>query len=102
MDPDRPAAPVPFPNLQMDPSEIDPHQDARPLQIDNETRLRKSYFDRQYGQKRGVEKVVPLIKPYKRDDEAPRLYDAYRIFAVALSYARPREHVDIRISRQAL
>ena len=69
---------------------------------DQETGLRKRFFDQQYGQKKGVEKVVPLIKPYKRDDYDPRIYDWYRVFAVALCSARPREGVDIRICRQAL
>ena len=91
-----------FPDMQKDPATIDPHDNATRLTVDNETRLRKVYYDRQYGQRKGVEKVVPIIKPYKRDDEDPRLYDWYRVFAVALSTARPREHVDIRISRQAL
>ena len=91
-----------FPNLQVDPATAAPHAYATALLVDNETRLRKVYYDRQYGQRKGVEKVVPLIKPYKRDDVDPRLYDWYRVFAVALSTARPREHVDIRISRQAL
>ncbi len=49
-----------------------------------------------------MEKVVPLIKPYKRDDNDPRIYDHYRVFAEALCSARPREAVDIRICRQAL
>jgi len=63
---------------------------------------RKDFFDRQYGQKKGVEKHVAMIKPYKRDDEHPRIYDWYRVFAVAISSARPFEALDIRISRQAL
>jgi hypothetical protein len=88
-----------LPDLQVDPGAANPHLD---LVMDKETCLRKSYFERQYGQRKGVEKVVPLIKPYKRDDEEPRVYDWYRVFAVALSSARPREHVDIRIARQAL
>jgi len=70
--------------------------------LDKESQLRKSHFDQQYGDRKGREKVVPLIKPYKRDDEAPRIYDWYRVFAVALCSARPRERVDIRIARQAL
>lgn len=64
--------------------------------------LRAKFYDQQYGQVKGVEKVVPLIKPYKRDDDQPRIYDWYRVFAVALCSARPRERVDIRIARQAL
>ena len=94
------AAAVQFPDLQVDPRVIVPR--GTDLVEDKDTQLRRSYYQRQYGQRKGVEKVVPLIKPYKRDDEEPRLYDWYRVFAVALSSARPREHVDIRISRQAL
>lgn len=63
---------------------------------------RKQFFERQYGQKKGVEKCVPMIKPYKPDGENIRLYDWYRVFAVAIASARPFEAVDIRISRQAL
>lgn len=64
--------------------------------------MRKTYHDREYGNLPGKGKLVPLIKPYHRDDENPRLYDWYRVFAVAISSARPHEAVDIRISRQAL
>ena len=81
--------------------QVDPTHGAQ-MAFDRETGLRKRFFDQQYGQKRGVEKIVPLIKPYKRDDENPRIYDWYRVFAMALCSARPREGVDIRISRQAL
>ena len=86
----------PHGDLQVDPTH------GGQMAFDRETGLRKRFFDQQYGQKRGVEKIVPLIKPYKRDDEHPRIYDWYRVFAVALCSARPREGVDIRISRQAL
>jgi hypothetical protein len=89
-------------DLQVDPVDIQPLNPGHDMVEEKETALRRMYYERQYGQKRGTEKVVPLIKPYKRDDEAPRLYDWYRVFAVALSTARPREHVDIRIARQAL
>jgi hypothetical protein len=64
---------------------------------------RKQFYERQYGQKDGVEKCVPLIKPYKNNmKEEKRIYDIYRVFAVAISSARPFEAVDIRISRQAI
>lgn len=63
---------------------------------------RQHFHDRQYGQKKGVDKQVAMIKPYKRDDDHPRIYDHYRVFAVAISSARPFEQVDIRISRQAI
>jgi hypothetical protein len=85
-----------LPDLQKNP------RGANDFDPDRETGLRRKFFDQQYGQKKGVEKVVPLIKPYKRDDRDPRIYDWYRVFAVALCSARPREGVDIRICRQAL
>ena len=84
-------------DLQVNPSSI-----GEFVMVEKDTQLRKDFYDRQYGQKRGVEKVVPLIKPFKRDDDEPRIYDWYRVFAVALCSARPRERVDIRIARQAL
>ena len=69
---------------------------------DRQTERRRGFFEQQYGDRRGQGKMVPLIKPFKRDDMEPRIYDWYRVFAVAISSARPRERVDIRIARQAL
>ena len=83
-------------SLKVDPAGPDPFKEEK------DTALRKQFYDQQYGQKKGTEKVVGLIKPYKRDDRDPRIYDWYRVFAVALCSARPREGVDIRICRQAL
>lgn len=74
----------------------------RAVQVSHDAEQRKEYFERQYGQKKGVMKHVPMIKPFKRDDIHPRIYDWYRCFATAISSARPFEMVDIRISRQAL
>jgi len=88
------------PLLQHDPAD-DPAAEAM-WKLDPEATQRKKFFDQQYGDRKGREKVVPQIKPYKRDDDQPRIYDWYRVFAVALSSARPRERVDIRIARQAL
>jgi len=88
-----------FPALQHDPTD---EPGAGPWKLDNDTKARKTFFDQQYGDRKGREKVVPLIKPFKRDDDAPRIYDWYRVFAVALCSARPRERMDIRIARQAL
>jgi hypothetical protein len=86
-------------NLLQDPADQDTAQN---VQRDKATVLRDEFFVRQYGQKRNVSKVVPLVKPYKRDDKYQCIYDWYRVFAVALSTARPRELLDIQISRQAL
>lgn len=70
--------------------------------LSSDALARKKFNDREYGQRKDHEKCVALIKPYKRDDADPRLYDWYRVFAIAISSARPREAVDIRICRQAL
>jgi hypothetical protein len=47
-------------------------------------------------------KNVARIKPYMRDDEQPRIYDWFRVFAVAINSARPHEMLDIKISRQSM
>jgi len=91
--------------LQADPSMI-PQDSSTALvdwTLDKDSVQRRQFFEQQYGERRPHEKkIVPLIKPYKRDDNEPRIYDWYRVFAVALCSARPREKVDIRIARQAL
>ena len=79
-----------------------PYDPQNTWKVSNDSKQRKDFFDRQFGQKKGVEKHVPMIKPFKRDDFQPRIYDWYRVFAVAISSARPFEQVDIRISRQAI
>lgn len=91
-----------LPNLQVDPDSIPLEAQNVNWALDKDSQQRQKFFDQQYGDRKGREKVVALIKPYKRDDDAPRIYDWYRVFAVALCSARPREKVDIRISRQAL
>lgn len=92
-----------FPNLQVDPASVQvPGSAEVNWNLDKDSLQRKNFFDQQYGDRRGEGKTVALVKPYKRDDDAPRIYDWYRVFAVALSSARPREKVDIRIARQAL
>ena len=69
---------------------------------------RRVHNDMQYGrhatENRAGDKSkhVARIKPYIRDDEQPRIYDWYRVFATAISSARPHELVDIKISRQSL
>lgn len=89
--------------LNFDPSNIDDSGKRNvDWSLDKDSLQRKQFFDQQYGDRKGREKVVAQIKPYKRDDENPRIYDWYRVFAVALCSARPREKVDIRICRQAL
>ena len=69
---------------------------------------RRVHNDMQYGRHatenraNDKSKHVARIKPYVRDDEQPRIYDWYRVFATAISSARPHELVDIKISRQSL
>lgn len=69
---------------------------------------RRLYNDLQYGavnnskEPADKSKHVARIKPYLRDDAQPRLYDWQRVFAIAISSARPNEMVDIKISRQSM
>jgi hypothetical protein len=79
-----------------------PWQQGGTWKLSADAKQRKDFFDRQFGQKKGVEKHVPMIKPFKRDDMVPRIYDWYRVFAVAIASARPFEQVDIMIARQAM
>lgn len=92
------------PDLNCDPASIDRGGARGPVDwsLDKDSQQRQKFFDQQYGDRKQREKMVALIKPYKRDDDEPRIYDWYRVFAVALCSARPREKVDIRICRQAL
>lgn len=62
---------------------------------------RKNYHEKVFGQKPRSPKVVPRIKPFIRDDQNPRMYDHMRVFAVAVTSARPHEMVDIKIARQS-
>ena len=70
--------------------------------LPEDARIRQAHYNLSYGQKKGVEKYVAKIKPYFRDDYNPRMYDWVRVFAVALSCARPNEMCDIKISRQSV
>lgn len=82
-----------------DPTKNSQHDTAA---LSREAETRKRFYDAEYGTSTGTHKCCALIKPYKLDEENPRIYDWYRCFAVALSSARPREKVDIRICRQAM
>ena len=75
---------------------------ALALKADRSTGEREAFYDRGFGMPAGSPpKMVPRIKPYVRDDDNPRIFDGYRVFATALSPARPHEPVDIKISRQS-
>ena len=63
---------------------------------------REEFHTLQFGQTKDKQKYVPRIKAYVEDPECPRLYDYMRVFAVAISSARPHEMFDIMIARQAL
>jgi hypothetical protein len=47
-------------------------------------------------------KLVARVKPFFRDDDNPRIYDAYRVFGIAIAAARPHEMLDIKISKQSV
>jgi hypothetical protein len=87
---------------------VDWLDDNRPDDADTGVALQQDAADRQryhskiYGQPKGQEKVVPRIKPYIKDVNNPRIYDQMRVFAVAMSCARPHEMVDIKICRQSM
>ena len=79
------------------PGILDPHRQAR-----------RNFNDLQYGVDRAKKapaskaQNVARIKPYVRDDDQPRIYDWLRVFAVAISSARPNEMIDIKICRQSM
>ncbi len=88
---------MPAPALPPTANSSDPYNDTR-----------RHHNDFQYGvdkDKKGPASKalhVARIKPYIRDDEQPRLYDWVRVFAIAISSARPNELVDIKIGKQSL
>lgn len=66
---------------------------------------RKRFYDRHngnFGPTRNGKTRVAFPKPFRYQDEEERIYDRLRVFAKALSNARPFEHVDIMIARQSL
>lgn len=77
-------------------------------QLSERDNQRRQHNDLQYGRdpqdKRPADKSknVARIKPYMRDDDQPRIYDWFRVFAVAINSARPNEMLDIKISRQSM
>ena len=93
--------------------EVDHNNPAAAAQLaggvnDPHQRARRNFNDYQFGVDKDKHapaskaKNVCRIKPYIRDDEQPRLYDWFRVFAVAISSARPNEMVDIKIGRQSM
>lgn len=72
------------------------------LVLEKDGASREVYHNQIYGQQKNHDKVVAKIKPYWKDEDTPRMYDQVRVFAIAISCARPHEMVDIKISRQSL
>lgn len=75
---------------------------APEFSLTREEQARKEYHSQVYGQPSNTPKVVARLKRFVEDYENPRMYDKERIFAVAMSSARPHEMVDIKICRQSL
>ena len=84
--------------LAITPHGVDPGQ---PFTTEARAEKRQKFHDRQYGNTPTHHKMVPQIKPYREDEEHPRLYDWHRVFARAMCNARPNERFDIQISRQS-
>lgn len=76
---------------------------ATGLHPDGSTVDRERYHSRAFGNaSESKTKLVARVKPYFRDDENPRIFDCYRVFAIAIAAARPHEMLDIKISKQSV
>ena len=82
--------------------QVDPGSEGTDWKIDASAKTRMEFRDQQYGQKKGSEKLVPMIKPFVPDGDDQSIYDWHRVFARAIASARPGEELDIMIFRQAL
>lgn len=77
--------------------------DAGGFEPEGGSAARESFYSRGFGDAPGkTVKLVARVKPYVPDDEDPRIFDSYRVFAIALAAARPHEMLDIKISRQSV
>jgi hypothetical protein len=64
---------------------------------------REAFHSRTFGnESENKTKLVARVKPFFRDDDNPRIYDAYRVFGIAIAAARPHEMLDIKISKQSV
>lgn len=75
------------------------------VEIGDTEENRRRFYDRHngnYGPVRGGKTRVAFPKPFRYEDDNERIYDRIRVFAKAMSNARPFEHVDIMIARQSL
>lgn len=84
--------------------EVDLEKDSKStVDLDERASMRETYFSRGFGNASEKKtKLVARVKPYIRDDDNPRMYDAYRVFGIAIAAARPHEMLDIKISRQSV
>jgi len=80
----------------------DNNEEETKVHLEEDALDRKKFHNKIYGQPKGKDKVVPRIKPFIKDVNNPRIYDEMRVFAVAMSCARPHEMVDIKICRQSM
>lgn len=72
--------------------------------ISDDDERRRKFYDRgngNIGARQGKIRVA-FPKPFIFDDENERFYDRQRVFAKAITAARPFEHVDLMIARQSL
>lgn len=76
---------------------------AASVSLDSSAQTREKFHSRGYGNiSSDKTKLVARVKPYFRDDDNPRIFDAYRVFAIAIAAARPHEMLDIKISKQSV
>jgi hypothetical protein len=75
---------------------------AESWEMEKDAQGREAFHTQIFGQTKAHPKVVAKIKPYFEDPVDLRIYDRMRVFAVAISSARPHEMVDIKICRQSL
>ena len=72
------------------------------FRLDGSATAREKFHTRGYGNiSEKQSKLVARVKPFFRDDESPRMYDSYRVFAIAIAASRPHEMLDIKISKQS-
>jgi hypothetical protein len=76
---------------------------ANTVRLDGSATAREKFHTRGYGNiSEKQSKLVARVKPFFRDDDNPRIYDSYRVFAIAIAAARPHEMLDIKISKQSV
>lgn len=84
---------------------VDQYLQQSAYEISDSDERRRKFYDRgngNYGMRPNGKQRVAFPKAFRYDDTNERIYDRLRVFARALSSARPYEHVDIMIARQSL